>query len=177
MYYTIDCEGVTGARLGVAGQLSRLNMKHQHSLESYQLYKEKVSKIREKQAAMPGWDGSRTPGPAPSPASVRCSSSLSRARQCSNPPPLPPVPTSPDTGGSMPRLSSQTRLNSLQMGLAAIFNPDNYLHQQTRKLPFIPGKSTNSSSGKIIHGAMGLFTVVNHLKVEALSSFETDCPL
>ena len=56
MYYTIDCEvGVTG---GVAAhahnKVSRLNVKHQHSLESYQLYKEKLTKIREKQACMPG---------------------------------------------------------------------------------------------------------------------------
>ena len=59
MYYTIDCEvGLMGGAGGVAAhahnKVSRLNVKHQHSLESYQLYKEKLTKIREKQACMPG---------------------------------------------------------------------------------------------------------------------------
>ena len=41
----------------------------------------------------------------------------------------------------MPKLSSsQAKLNTIQMGLAAIFNPDNYIQQQSRKLPFIPGR-------------------------------------
>ena len=39
MYYTIDCEGGTGGVAGVAGRFARLTFKHQHSLESYQLYK------------------------------------------------------------------------------------------------------------------------------------------
>ena len=30
-------------------------------------------------------------------------------------------------------------MNTLQSGLAAIFNPDNYTQQQSRRLPFIPG--------------------------------------
>ena len=39
MYYTIDCEGGAGGVAGVAGRFARLTFKHQHSLESYQLYK------------------------------------------------------------------------------------------------------------------------------------------
>ena len=42
MYYTIDCEGGPGGVAGagtVVGRLARLTFKHQHSLESYQLYK------------------------------------------------------------------------------------------------------------------------------------------
>ena len=30
-------------------------------------------------------------------------------------------------------------MNTLQSGLAAIFNPDNYTQQHSRRLPFIPG--------------------------------------
>ena len=40
----------------------------------------------------------------------------------------------------MPKLTgSQPRLNTIQVGLAAIFNPENYIQQQSKKLPFIPG--------------------------------------
>ena len=38
MYYTIDCEGGAGGGPAV-GRFARLTFKHQHSLESYQLYK------------------------------------------------------------------------------------------------------------------------------------------
>ena len=34
----------------------------------------------------------------------------------------------------------QIIMNSLQSGLAAIFNPDTYTQQQSRRLPFIPGE-------------------------------------
>ena len=130
VYYSLDTEG---GMASVARKLTHINIKHQHSLESYQLYKEKLVKIREKQAAMPGWEGV-TPPP-------------SRAAQPSPTPSVPGVPgsgqqerSSPQLEGSLPKLTgSQPRLNTIQLGLAAIFNPENYIQQQSKKLPFIPG--------------------------------------
>ena len=71
---------VTSLKYGIKlrSRFSKLNIKHQHSLESYQLYKAKLAKIRAKQADMPGWGeaggGSATrcsPAPVPSPSSIR----------------------------------------------------------------------------------------------------------
>ena len=155
VYYVLDTDG---GNLGTAGKLSITNMKHQHSLESYQLYKEKLAKIREKQAAMPGWEGVTPPpgraaqhSPTPSvPTSVLTSvptSVPSRVPTSSVPTNVPTVPSSadrprssPQLGGSLPKLSaSPPRLNTIQLGLAAILNPENYIQQQRHKLPFIPG--------------------------------------
>ena len=161
VYYALDTEGVGMA--SVAKKLTHINIKHQHSLESYQLYKEKLVKIREKQAAMPGWEGvtpppSRAAHPSPTP-SVPCGvpssvpssvlsgvpgsvpSGVPSSVPSSVPPSVRPPRSSPQLGGSLPKLSgSQPRLNTIQLGLAAIFNPDNYIQQQSKKLPFIPGR-------------------------------------
>ena len=155
VYYALDTEG---GMAGVARKLTHINMKHQHSLESYQLYKEKLAKIREKQAAMPGWEGvtpppSRAAHQSSPPTVPSCvpscvpSSVPSYVPSCvpgcvpsSVPPSVRPPRSSPQLGGSLPKLSgSQPRLNTIQLGLAAIFNPDNYIQQQSKKLPFIPG--------------------------------------
>ena len=139
VYYALDTEG---GMAGVARKLTHINMKHQHSLESYQLYKEKLAKIREKQAAMPGWEGVTPP---PSRAAHQSSpptvpSCVPSCVPSSVPPSVRPPRSSPQLGGSLPKLSgSQPRLNTIQLGLAAIFNPDNYIQQQSKKLPFIPG--------------------------------------
>ena len=138
----------------VAKKLTHINIKHQHSLESYQLYKEKLVKIREKQAAMPGWEGvtpppSRAAHQSPPPNVPSCVPSCvpSSVPSCvpssvpvSVPSSVRPPRSSPQLGGSLPKLSgSQPRLNTIQLGLAAIFNPDNYIQQQSKRLPFIPG--------------------------------------
>ena len=140
VYYSLDTEG---GMASVARKLTHINMKHQHSLESYQLYKEKLVKIREKQAAMPGWEGV-TPPPSraaqPSPTPSVPSSSVPNSVPSSVPSSVRPPRRSPQLGGSLPKLTgSQPRLNTIQLGLAAIFNPDNYIQQQSKKLPFIPG--------------------------------------
>ena len=54
MYYTMDTGGGAAAVSQHRGRLGA-DMQHQHSLESYTLYRDKVAKIRQKQAAMPGW--------------------------------------------------------------------------------------------------------------------------
>ena len=122
VYYALDTDEGT---VGVATRLTNINMKHQHSLESYQLYKEKLGKIREKQATM-GLEGE-----APKLRAAHPSSSVDM------------IPGEQGTRGpgpvSSPPQTSQTRLNTIQMGLAAIFNPENYIQQQSKKMPFIPG--------------------------------------
>ena len=154
VYYSLDTEA---GMASVARKLTHINMKHQHSLESYQLYKEKLAKIREKQAAMPGWEGVTPPpgraaqhSPTTSvPASVLTSvpTSVPSRVPTTVPTNVPTVPSgadrprsSPQLGGSLPKLSaSPPRLNTIQLGLAAILNPENYIQQQRHKLPFIPG--------------------------------------
>ena len=113
VYYALDSDG---GMAGVTSKLTHINMKHQHSLESYQLYKEKLVKIREKQANMPGWEGV-TPPAYTRPVQPAASQHAPRPAE------------SPHLGGSMSKLS-HTRLNTIQMGLAAIFNPENYIQQQ-----------------------------------------------
>ena len=54
MYYTMAPGGGAAAVCQHRGRLGA-DMQHQHSLESYTLYRDKVAKIRQKQAAMPGW--------------------------------------------------------------------------------------------------------------------------
>ena len=123
VYYALDTDGGVG---GAASKLTSINMKHQHSLESYELYKEKLLKIREKQANMSGgWEGQTQPSRAVPP------------RLSLHP---PTAGSSLQLADSLPRLTNnQPRLNTIQMGLAAIFNPENYKQQQSKKLPFIPG--------------------------------------
>ena len=113
-------------------------MQHQHSLESFQLDKERIERIREKQASMPGWSGITPPvklGPTKSSGLTsgtpqRLSGSMSRL------------------GGSLSKLSTSStrhsapKLNTIQLGLAAVLNPENYAQQQNRIIPFIPGANS-----------------------------------
>ena len=142
VYYVLDTDG---GNLGAAGKLSNTNMKHQHSLESYQLYKEKLGKIREKQATM-GLEGEE--------GHLRGSQPQATAHVS------PAVVRSGQQTGSLERVArSQTRLNTIQMGLAAIFNPENYIQQQSKKMPFIPGERGDSNDMKITKIIPGAFTL------------------
>ena len=130
MYYTFDSEDMQDTAVDATSSIQ-----HQHSLESYQLNKEKLAKIREKQATMPGWEGLIPPArlcPGASPVSSASSARLDGSQSHLS-------GSSPKLSGSSPRLSSSPKLNTIQMGLAAVLNPENYIQQQKRKIPFIPG--------------------------------------
>ena len=87
---------------------------------------------------MPGWSGITPPvklGPTKSSGLTsgtppRLSGSMSRL------------------GGSLSKLSTSStrhsapKLNTIQLGLAAVLNPENYAHQQNRIIPFIPGANS-----------------------------------
>ena len=131
IYYTFDQEEVQDNKTvdTVA------TIQHQHSLEGYQLNKEKLAKIREKQATMPGWEGLIPPARPSSGSSPASTASLAHIEGASSHHNIP----SPKLSVSPPRHNSIPKLNTIQMGLAAVLNPDNYLQQQKRKIPFIPG--------------------------------------
>ena len=111
-------------------------IQHQQSLEGYQLDKKKTDRIREKQASMPGWTGltppvklgQSPPASRPGSTSSRLGGSLSRLGGSLS-----------KLSGSSTRLCSSPKLNTIQMGLAAILKPENYMQQQNRIMPFIPG--------------------------------------
>ena len=46
--------------------------------------------------------------------------------------------------GNFQRFGPNAKLNTIQMGLAAVFNPDTYVQQQKRRIPFIPGAFKSS---------------------------------
>ena len=108
-------------------------MHHQQSLESFQLNKERIEKIREKQANMSGWTGMTPP--------IKLGASYS--------PRTPPRVGGSMThlGGSLPKLSSTristSKLNTIQLGLASVLNPETYVQQQKKIMPFIPGANTS----------------------------------
>ena len=135
VYYVLDTDG---GNLSAAGKLSNINMKHQHSLESYQLHKEKLGKIREKQATM-GLEGEEGHLRGSQPQATALATHAVRSPQR--------VAT------------SQTRLNTIQMGLAAIFNPENYIQQQSKKMPFIPGEGGDNNDMTVTKIIPGAFTL------------------
>ena len=94
--------------------------------------RERAEKVRERQAVLPGYCGLTPPLRLPASPRVDKVSGLARMeREASSSPPRHPGP-SPRLAGSLPKL------NTIQLGLAAVFNPDNYI-QKKDKLPFLPG--------------------------------------
>ena len=140
IYYTFD--SIEQNEKSTTESMSS-SIPHQGSLESYQLNKEKMSKFREKQATMPGWDGLRPRGhhEIATTSNTASSSSFGYQEDYSDSHLHNHRETaSPKLSNSFARLgSSSAKLNTIQVGLAAIFNPENYIQQQKKKIPFIPG--------------------------------------
>ena len=86
IYYTFDQEEVEDTKTVD----TQATIQHQHSLEGYQLNKEKLAKIREKQATMPGWEGLIAPARSSSGPSPASSASLANIEGSSSNTTYPP---------------------------------------------------------------------------------------